>query len=168
MQKTSKKIWVLITNGEEAYFFTRSTREKRIPLPQGKTRIDNKAERILVPLNSENMYLNRTHTDSANKFSGRVFESFGSARHKVEPRMSVHDYEEQDFLKNVANHINHAEQEGRFDQLVLVAPSRALGVLRHQLSDKVEHKIRATVKKELAHLVSVSITDIEDYLQDIL
>jgi protein required for attachment to host cells len=65
----------------------------------------------------------------------RIQESVGKARHSVEKARSPHEEEQRRFLLRVAEKVNAAAAERRFDHLVLFAPPRALGELRVALSD---------------------------------
>lgn len=72
----------------------------------------------------------------------RVIESVGSAKHGIEPRFDLHEREEADFLKMVMQKTEEALQKSEFDRLVMVAPPRALGILRSLASASLNaHKI---------------------------
>ena len=83
---------------------------------------------------------------------GRAFSSSG--RRSATQESDFHQQQADLFLTNFAAVINDSVDTGRISGLVLIAPARALGRLRPQLSDRV-HKIvvaelaRDYVKKPL-------------------
>ncbi|UPT63684.1 MAG: host attachment protein [Hyphomonadaceae bacterium JAD_PAG50586_4] len=54
----------------------------------------------------------------------RSFDSVGPGRHGME-RRDLHEAEEENFLKRVADRIGEAEKQKAFDHLVIAAPARA-------------------------------------------
>jgi protein required for attachment to host cells len=91
---------------------------------------------------------------------GRVHQSVGSSRSAVE-QTDWHDRDEQDFLKAVAGRLDQAVLGKAVSHLVIVAPPRALGVLRKCYSQHVKDAILAEVDKDLA---SHPVPDIEKHL----
>ncbi len=79
----------------------------------------------------------------------RSFDRVGSGRHAMDKGRSLHEQEEQNFLKRVADQIGEAEKQKRFDHLVIAAPPRALGALRELLPASVQARIRAETPKDL-------------------
>jgi protein required for attachment to host cells len=79
----------------------------------------------------------------------RSFDRVGSGRHAMDKGRSLHEQEELNFLKRVAERIGDAEKHGAFDHLVVAAPPRALGVLRELLPPAVRTRIRAETAKDL-------------------
>lgn len=78
----------------------------------------------------------------------RSFDSVGPGRHGME-RRDLHEAEEENFLKRVADRIGEAEKQKAFDHLVIAAPPRALGLLRNKLTDNAKQCIRAEASKDL-------------------
>ena len=64
-------------------------------------------------------------------------------------RRDLHEAEEENFLKRVADRIGEADRQKAFDHLVIAAPPRALGLLRNKLSDNARQRIRAEASKDL-------------------
>jgi protein required for attachment to host cells len=91
---------------------------------------------------------------------GRVFQSVGEARSGVE-QTDWHDRDEQEFLRALAARLDKAVQAKEVSRLVIVAPPRALGVLRKAYSQHVKDAIVAEVDKDLA---SHPVSDIEERL----
>jgi protein required for attachment to host cells len=78
----------------------------------------------------------------------RSFDRVGAGRHAMDKGRSLHEQEETNFLKRVAERIVDADKQKRFDHLVIAAPPRALGILREKLS-AVQARIRAETPKDL-------------------
>ncbi|WP_439814240.1 host attachment protein [Zavarzinia sp. CC-PAN008] len=88
---------------------------------------------------------------------GRVQQSHGTARSGVE-QTDYHDLEEQAFLARVAAAIDAAVREHEIRSLVVVAPPRALGVLRKELSDAVCAVVTQEIPKDLVGMPTSEIT----------
>jgi len=78
----------------------------------------------------------------------RSFDSVGPGRHGMETR-DLHEAEEENFLKRVAERVGDAEKQKAFDHLVIAAPPRALGLLRNLLPRNAQSRIRAEAAKDL-------------------
>ena len=59
---------------------------------------------------------------------------------------------EQRFLQRVAGHLDAAVNAGEAKSLIVVAPPRALGVLRQAYSHNLRAAVRAEIDKDLVHL----------------
>ena len=78
---------------------------------------------------------------------GRAFSSVGARRSAVQ-QTDWHDQEEQRFLATLAARLDKAVQGGEAKALIVVAPARALGVLRKQFSQHVSKAVRAEIEKD--------------------
>ena len=78
---------------------------------------------------------------------GRVYNSVGGGRSAVE-QTDWHDQEEQKFLGQLAARLDKAVRGGEARALIVVAPPRAIGVLRRQFSKHVRHAVKAEVEKD--------------------
>lgn len=79
----------------------------------------------------------------------RSFDRVGAGRHAMDKGRSLHEQEEEKFLKRVAETVGEAEKHKRFDHLVIAAPPRALGILREKLPASARARIRAETPKDL-------------------
>lgn len=79
----------------------------------------------------------------------RSFDRVGAGRHAMDKGRSLHEQEEEKFLKRVAARVGDAEKQRRFDHLVIAAPPRALGLLRNMLPASALRRIRAETPKDL-------------------
>ena len=75
---------------------------------------------------------------------GRTMNSIGGQRSAMD-QTDWHDQEEQRFLHNLLGRLDAALNQGQTKSLIVVAPPRALGVLRPAYS----HALRAAVRREI-------------------
>ena len=83
---------------------------------------------------------------------GRAHESASPTRHAVEPRSDPQRVAKQRFDRAVAETLNRAAAERRFDALFLIAPPRTLGDLRQELDDATRAKVREELDKDWVKL----------------
>jgi protein required for attachment to host cells len=83
---------------------------------------------------------------------GRVHESANAAHHAIEPRTDPHMALKTAFIDTLADHLNLAEGRKEFDRLILIAPARCLGELRHRLGAATAAKVTAALAKDLTKL----------------
>jgi len=89
---------------------------------------------------------------------GRAFASAGGGlRHAVEPRSNARKLEKHNFAREVAEALDAALAERRYDRLVLVAPPRSLGELRELLSARVRACTSQEVPKDLTKLAPAAL-----------
>jgi protein required for attachment to host cells len=79
---------------------------------------------------------------------GRSFSSVGHGRSAVE-QSDWHDQAEQTFLTHLAQHLDAAVASGKAKSLIVVAPPRALGMLRPAYSHALKAAVRAELDKDL-------------------
>ena len=78
---------------------------------------------------------------------GRVHQRFGPSRSAVE-QTDWHDEAERAFLQDLAGRLDKAVAGGDASGIVLVAPPRAMGMLRAEMSDRVAKAIEAEITKD--------------------
>jgi protein required for attachment to host cells len=88
---------------------------------------------------------------------GRAFNSASGGRSAME-QTDWHDQEEQKFLGRLAARLDKAVLGGETPSLIVVAPPRAIGVLRRAYSSHVRQAIRAEVEKDYVKLPLDEIT----------
>jgi len=91
---------------------------------------------------------------------GRVINSVGNARSTVE-QTDWHDQAERAFLVQLAQHLNDALVAGKTKSLIVVAPPRALGMIRPAYSHALKDAVRAEVDKDF---VKMPVHQIEKHL----
>ena len=95
-------------------------------------------------------------TDAPGTQSPRV----GIGRDTME-ETDFHQQEEDRWVKDAAEELKRRALRNDFDALVVIAPPKALGVLRKELHKEVERRIVLTVNKEMTDR---PIPDIEELL----
>lgn len=80
---------------------------------------------------------------------GRSFDSGGEGRHALEPRTEPGEVEAQRFAKRLAEALDQARSQNRFEMLGLVAPPAFLGLLRKSLPDETARQVVLEVDKDL-------------------
>lgn len=96
---------------------------------------------------------------------GRAFDSAGQGRHAMEPVTDPRVHDKQDFIREIAALLDKESKRGSFDRLVIVAPPKALGYLREELSDTVRSKVTGELGKDLVH---VPLHDLAGHLEEVL
>jgi len=91
---------------------------------------------------------------------GRAINSVGSARSAVE-QTDYHEESERTFLIDLARRLDKALSDRETKSIVIVAPPRALGMLRHAYSPQLRKAIAEEVDKDL---VAMPIGEIERHL----
>jgi protein required for attachment to host cells len=100
-----------------------------------------------------------THLQGADK-PGRTHSSMGNGRSAVE-QTDWHDQSEQVFLAHLAQRLDADVAAGKAKSLIMVAPPRALGMIRHAYSHALRGAVRAEIDKDL---VKHPVHDIEKHL----
>ena len=88
---------------------------------------------------------------------GRSFSSVGHGRSAME-QTDRHDQAEQRFLARLAARLDKAVLGGETPSLIVVAPPRAIGMLRKEFSTHVRQAIRAEVEKDYVMMPIDEIT----------
>jgi protein required for attachment to host cells len=101
----------------------------------------------------------RTHEQGTDA-PGRSINSIDARRSAME-QTDFHDQAEQRFLCDLAKRLDAAVLGGETKALILVAPPRALGVLRRAASEHLRGAIRAEVDKDY---VKLPVHEIERHL----
>lgn len=93
--------------------------------------------------------------------SGAAPDTIGHTRHAIERQSDSHQLLEDKFVTRVAGAINKAAVGRKFDDLILVAPPRALSAFRKALDETAKTKIKRQIRSEWAKL---GIKEIERHL----
>ncbi|HXW27482.1 MAG TPA: host attachment protein [Xanthobacteraceae bacterium] len=142
--KAAKGDWIVVCDGRKALILENIGGEAS---PQLHTR---EVKEHPVPA---------THEQGSDA-PGRAFASVGSARSAV-GQTDWHFQAERDFLRALAGELDRAVVAGKTRRVVIVAPPRAMGVLRQAYSAP----LRAAIGAELAHdYVRLPVGEIEKRL----
>ncbi len=142
--KIAQGEWVVVCDGKKALVFENIGDEKFLNL---KTR---------EVLDHPDLKTQELGTDAP----GRSFSSVGHGRSAVE-QTDRHDQEEQRFLRRLALHLDAEVNAGRAKGLFIVAPPRALGMLRPEYSHNLRRALRAEIDKDF---VKLPVHEIEKHL----
>jgi protein required for attachment to host cells len=91
---------------------------------------------------------------------GRSINSVGARRSAME-QTDWHDQAEQRFLTELSKRLDAAVTAGETKSLILIAPPRALGVMRAACTPNLRHAVRAEIDKDL---VKMPLHEIEKHL----
>jgi protein required for attachment to host cells len=100
-----------------------------------------------------------TH-ESGTDEPGRAVNSVGEARSAV-GQTDWHDQDEQRFLRKLMQHLDVAVTGGQAKSLIIVAPPRALGVIRQIYPTAVKDALRTEIDKDF---VKLPVYEIEKHL----
>ena len=92
----------------------------------------------------------KTHEQGSDA-PGRAISSVGEVRSALD-QTDWHDQAERAFLADLAGRLDAAVTSGKAKALIMVAPPRALGVLRRAYSSHVRASLRAEIDKDLVRL----------------
>lgn len=126
--------------------------------------LENVGDRLYPDLRTKEVYKQDDPKSSeiGTDRPGRAFNSVGAQRSAVE-QTDLHDQTEERFLASLAERMHKAVQSGETRSLVLVAPARALGMLRRRLSPQVQEALHAEVEKDY---VKMPVDEIARHLLD--
>ena len=115
--------------------------------------LENLGDRVFPNLHTREV---REHSDppthaQGSAAPGRVYQSTGGSRSSVE-QTDWHDESERSFLKALAGRLDTAVMTGETSALTMVAPPRALGMIRADYSDAVRKALHGEVAKDLVRM----------------
>lgn len=124
--------------------------------------LENQGDAMFPNLRTRDTYEQKhaaTHEIGADA-PGRSHQSFTTARSAV-GQTDWHDQAEHAFLKDLADHLNVAVTKGETRSLVMIAPPRALGMIRPHYTSAVSAAIREEIAKDY---VKMPVYEIEKIL----
>ena len=90
--------------------------------------------------------------------SGKSVDQHGS----LDPPTSPKVQEAQGFAKMLAGHLRELHNQQHFEQLILIAPPRFLGMLRKELHTPLDQLVTLAIDKDLTH---ASVEELIDYIK---
>lgn len=141
----ARKTWILVANGKTARVLENTGPGKGLHALAGK-----------VWYAPENVAFESEQ--------GMTNNSVGRSKHRMAPH-NAPDKEDSAFAEELAMHLSQALVAGEFDNLVLTAAPKMLGLLRPALDAKLRTSVIAEVPKDL---VKTPETDLKDHFSDIL
>ena len=129
---------VLVADGRKMLFFRNHGDEGQIDL---RTEAHDEREEL------KNREL---HTDAPGTAAVRASSGGGDAYRPMMEETDFQQQEEDRWIKDAAEELRKRVLRQDFDALAIVAPPKALGVLRKSLHKEVEKRIVCTVNKEMS------------------
>lgn len=142
--KINQGDWVIVCDGKKALVLENAGDEKFLNLKTKKV-FDHPDQRT---------------RELGSDAPGRSFSSMGHGRSAME-QTDWHDQEEERFLQTLAKHLDAEVKAGHVKSIVMVAPPRALGMLRPAYSNDLRKALRAEIDKDL---VAMPVHEIEKHL----
>ena len=112
------------------------------------------------------------HADPSRKIGsdrpGRTFDSHGKGRHAIEPKVDLHEEKEKQFLASMVRKLEEAFEANAFDSVYVVAPPRALGIIRQLMPERLRARVSGETAgdytryddREISRLVSESLKEV--------
>ncbi|HWV51436.1 host attachment family protein [Pseudorhodoplanes sp.] len=136
--------WVIVCDGSKALFLQNAGDSK---FPNLQTR---EVMEQTVPPTSE----------LGSDKPGRSHSSVGNGRSAVE-QTDFHTQQEDEFLRSVMTKLDAAAHSGQMKAIILVAPPRALGVMRQHYTHALKQAVREEIQKDY---VKMPVYEIEKHL----
>lgn len=144
-----KENWLIVANSSIARIFKI---EKRHDLHE-----------IEILEHPESRLLNQDLVTSA---PGRDFESGGMGRHALEPKVLPKKQEFAVFAKLIADYLENARNQGKFETLYIAASPALLGLLRQFLHPNTVKLIKGETDKDVTQVKSQDILSHLPYFND--
>ena len=90
--------------------------------------------------------------------SGKSVDQHGS----LDPATDARAVEAQGFARLLGRHLKELHNQQHFDQLILIAPPRFLGLLRKELASPLDKLVTRSIDKDLT---TASVAQIIDYIK---
>ena len=100
----------------------------------------------------------RSNRELTSDSAGRSVDQHGA----LEPATSPKAHEAENFARMLAQHLKDLHNQQHYEELVLIAPPKFLGLLNKQLPKPLDKRVSRTVDKDLTMR---SIEEIIDYIR---
>jgi protein required for attachment to host cells len=140
------KTWIAVVDGSRARIFERVGRNGN----------------IAVVLERDEPEARKRTGEIVSDRRGRNTAAPGIARHAMDPKTTAHEHLEETFVRGIAREIDHAAAVNRFDELIVIAPPRALGEMRQALSPSARSRVVNEIDKDLVQLNAKQLVDYLD------
>ena len=124
--------------------------------------LENIGDEVFPNLKTREVYEHKaakTHEQGTDA-PGRAIQSVGARRSAME-QTDWHEQEEHKFLTDLVGRLDAAVTAGDAKTITIVAPPRALGVIRQAYSPRLRDALRAEIDKDL---VKMPVHEIEKHL----
>ena len=130
--------WVLVADGRRARVFEIESK--------GKIALRTSFETESPP-----------NRDIVSDRPGRAFDRSGPGRHAMASASDPHENAKKTFLNDIADRLDSACYEKKFETLVVIAPPPALGELRSIFPKRLRAAVSREIPKDLSGLDEISI-----------
>jgi len=124
--------------------------------------LENRGDRVFPNLHTREVHEQpnpSTHAQGSDA-PGRVHQSNGGGRSSID-QTDWHDESERSFLKTLAERLDLAITSGETSAVTMVAPPRALGMIRSDYSAAVQKALHGEIAKDL---IKMPVYEIEKQL----
>lgn len=135
--------WVVLADGGEARFYEQW-------YPDGDLHL---VDFWMAP------YASPRHVSRRDRH-GLGVEGADTARHMIEPLHDPQEAAKTTSAKRICQHLDKMVEAGRAEDLILVAPPRFLGELRHHLGKRARSVVRAEIPKDLIKVPLREVTEL--------
>jgi protein required for attachment to host cells len=142
--KIDENDWVVVCDGKKALL------------------LENTGDAVFPNLKTKEVYEHKDlkTREQGSDAPGRAFNSVGAMRSAME-QTDWQDQSERSFLEDLAGRLDAAVTSGEAKAVIVVAPPRALGVLRQAYSPHLRQALRAEIDKDF---VRMPVHEIEKHL----
>ena len=142
--KIAENDWVVVCDGKKALL------------------LENTGDSVFPNLKTKEVYEHEDQKtrDQGSDAPGRACNSVGAMRSAMD-QTDWHEQSERAFLEDLAGRLDAAVTSGEARAIILVAPPRALGVLRQAYSPHLRQALRAEIDKDF---VRMPVHEIEKHL----
>lgn len=152
--------WIVVADGGQAHIYARRDTEHHIPMPGNAhhPHFRDTVAQELVPVMEMQVESDKVYDIDPSQL-GSVHESGSSSRHRIQPRVDVHEEVKKRFMQRIAAELRAAWDKQFFGQLVLVAPPHMLGELRAALDEHVAAAVIAELPKDFTKYAGKELTE---------
>jgi len=124
--------------------------------------LENAGDAVSLNLKTKEVFQERAQRtrEQGSDAPGRSFSSVGHGRSAIE-QTDFHEQDEERFLTELSRRLDAAVGAGETKCVVLVAPPRALGVIRQAATSNLRKAVRAEIDKDF---VRMPVHEIEKHL----
>lgn len=146
--------WILSANNGRARFFAESDRAE--PLQEVEDMVNSAAQLRTVDTETDRLGP-RAAGDSRHSVGGHQAAGFqhnakaGAPTSMYQPAQTPDQHAAERFAKDISDFLLKAQQEGRYQQLLISASPEFLGTLRQNLDPQVQKVVKAEFNKDYTH-----------------
>ena len=150
----SSIVWVLVADGGRAEVYRYHRHKEIVPMrdTQRQPYDEKMKSHELIPVPGMTLEVESLSDFQINPDSrGSLVGGQNGGRNSCEPRLNIHDEVKQNLVNAIALKLGQAYRDKSFDHLVIAAPPKILGILRHQLDDAVLSHVIAEIDKDFTN-----------------